>query len=138
MSAGTSYRAKAHLYNGSNNRVDCSTTLKASGFLFNEQADVTDQVEQLCKRFRSRTWALRDLRKASLSQDDLLTVYKATIRPIIEYVLVIYHPMLNAEQSHYIEKQQTRAIKNIYGNLFIYLFIFPITAISLTKTPHLC
>ena len=75
MSAGTSYRAKAHLYNESNNRVDCSPTLKALGFLFNEQADVTDQVEQLCKRFRSRTWALRDLRKASLLQDDVCLLY---------------------------------------------------------------
>ena len=85
VSTAASYRAKAHLYDEDDNRIDCSQTLKALGFIFNEEANVHDQVEQLCKRFRSRTWALRDLRKAGLSENDLLTVYKSTIRPIIEY-----------------------------------------------------
>ena len=73
-------------------------------------------MEALCRRFRSRTWALRDLRKAGLSENDLLKVYKSTIRPVIEYSSVIYHPMLTGEQSNYIEKQQTRELKNIFGN----------------------
>ena len=68
------------------------------------------------QKVRSRTWALRDLRKAGLSRDDLLRVYKSTIRPVVEYSSVIYHPMLTAEQSNYIEKQQFRALKNIFGN----------------------
>ena len=86
------------------------------GFIFNEEANVSDQVESLCKRFRSRTWALRDLRKAGLDTSDLLRVYKTTIRPVVEYSSVIYHPMLTKEQTYYIEKQQFRALKNIYGN----------------------
>ena len=116
VSTATSYRARTHIYDNHNIRLDCSPTLKTLGFLFNEEANVSDQVEALCKRFRSRTWALRDLRKAGLTQQDLLTVYKSTIRPVIEYSSVIYHPMLTAEQTSYIEKQQVRALKNIYGN----------------------
>ena len=116
VSAATSYRAKTHLYDQTNTRIDCSPSLKALGFIFNEESNVDDQVEHLCKRFRLRTWALRDLRKAGLSTHDLVTVYKTTIRPIIEYSSVIYHPMLTAEQTEYIEKQQTRALKNIFGN----------------------
>ena len=88
------------------------------GFIFNQEADVADQVEALCKRFRSRTWALRDLRKSGFTENELVTVYKSVIRPIIEYTSVIYHPMLTADQTNYIEKQQTRALKNIYGNHF--------------------
>ena len=38
------------------------------------------------------------------------------MRPIIEYSAVIYHTMPTAEQMAYIEKQRTRALKNIYGN----------------------
>ena len=34
----------------------------------------------------------------------------------MEYSAVIYHPMLTAEQEDYIERQQVRALKNIYGN----------------------
>ena len=85
VSAATSYRKKTHFYDGQNNRIDCTDKLKALGFIFNQEADVTDQVESLCRRFRTRTWALRDLRKSGFSQADLLTVYKSTIRPVIEY-----------------------------------------------------
>ena len=116
VSAATSYRTKTHIYDSNNNRIDCSDTLKALSFIFNQEADISDQVESLCKRFRTRNWALRDLRKSSFTEADLLTVYKSTIRPVIEYSSVIYHPQLTSEQTHYIEKQQTLALKNIYGN----------------------
>ena len=59
---------------------------------------------------------MRDLRKSGFTSDELLSVYKSTIRPVVEYSSVIYHSMLTSEQSHYLEKQQTRALKNIFGN----------------------
>ena len=118
ISDAKSYEARAHIYDQTGSRIDSTSTLKALGFVFNSSADVSNQVDALCKRFRSRTWALRDLRKAGLSTDDLIRVYKSTIRPIIEYSSVIYHPMLTEEQTEYIEKQQTRALKNIFGNQY--------------------
>ena len=118
VSTSTGYRAKAHFYDDNNTRVDCANTLKALGFIFNQEANVSDQIDSLCKRFRSRTWALRDLRKAGLDEHDLIRVYKSTIRPVIEYSSVIYHSMLTKEQAEYIEKQQTRALKNIFGNQY--------------------
>ena len=42
------------------------------------------------------------------------------IRPVVEYTAVIYHPMLTAEQSHELEKLQSRALKNIYGHIYSY------------------
>ena len=116
VSASTAYRAKPHIYDRTNSRIDCTSSLKALGFIFNQEADISDQVEALCRRFRSRTWALRDLRKSGFTEQDLVLVYKTTMRPVIEYSSVIYHPMLSAEQTGYIEKQQTRALKNIFGN----------------------
>ena len=116
VSAATSYIAKSHIYDHSMTRIDCTDTLKTLGFVFNKQADVSTQVDVLCKRFRSRTWALRILRKADFTHQELVAVYKSTIRPVIEYSSVIYHPMLTAEQAAHIEKQQTRALKNIFGN----------------------
>ena len=115
ISGAVSYDARAHIYGENNERIDSGSTLKTLGFIFNKQADVSDQVEALTRRFRSRTWALRDLRKSGLTTDELLTVYKSTIRPVIEYSSVIYHPMLTCELSDYIEKQQARALKNIFG-----------------------
>ena len=58
VSTGTSYRAKTHIYDGENNRIDCLTKLKALGFIFNQEVDVSDQVESLCKRLCTRTWTL--------------------------------------------------------------------------------
>ena len=116
ISDANSYEARTHIYDAEGKRIDSSGTLKALGFIFNAKADVHDQVATLCKRFRSRTWTLRDLRKAGLGTDDLLRVYKSTIRPVIEYSSVIYHSMLTDDLTEYIEKQQTRALKNIYGN----------------------
>ena len=118
ISNAVSYNARSHIYDSEQQRIDCEPTLKMLRFIFNQQADVTDQVQTLCKRFRARTWALRHLRKAGLSEQDLVKVYTSTIRPVIEYTAVIYHPMLTAELTGLIEKQQTRALKNIYGNMY--------------------
>ena len=116
VSGAVSYQARAHMYDRTNTRIDCSDKLKALGFTFNRYGDISDQVENLCKKYRSRTWALRDLRKSGFTREELIKVYKSTIRPVIEYSSVIYHPMLTGEQTDYIEKQQSRALKNIYGN----------------------
>ena len=107
VSGAVSYEARAHIYDQSNVRIDSTDTLKTLGFVFNKYGDIADQVDKLCKRFRSRTWALRDLRKAGFTTDELIRVYTTTIRPTIEYSSVIFHPMLTAEQTAYIEKQQT-------------------------------
>ena len=118
ISNAVSYEARAHLYDEQGARIDSTSSLKALGFIFNTEGDVKDQVESLCKRFRTRTWALRDLKKSGFSESELISVYKSTIRPVIEYSAVIYHSMLTAELSYYIEKQQFRALKNIYGNQY--------------------
>ena len=115
-SAATSYQARSHIYDNDNQRIDCVPTLKTLGFTFNREGSVSNQVDNLCRRFRSRTWTLRDLRKSGFTTEELLRVYKSTIRPTIEYSAVIYHSMLNTEQENLIEWQQTRALKNIFGN----------------------
>ena len=63
-------------------------------------------------------WALRDLRKADFSEPELLSVYKSSIRPVIEFSSPVYHPILTKEQSEYLKKQQHNALKNIYGYVY--------------------
>ena len=45
--------------------------------------------------------------------DDLLYIYKTVLRPIIEYALPKYGPMLSNELSNEIERLQLQACKNI-------------------------
>ena len=133
ISGAISYEARAHLYDSQNTRIDSTDTLKVLGFTFNKTGTIHDQVEILCKRFRARTWALRDLRKSGFTQEELLRVYTTTIRPIIEYSSVVYHSMLSKEQSDYIEKQQCRALKNIYGSDISHAKLIEISGLPLLE-----
>ena len=44
-----------------------------------------------------------------------LCTYTTYIRPIAEYVSVVWHSSITAKQSALLERQQTRALPHIYG-----------------------
>ena len=50
-----------------------------------------------------------------MEQDDLVQVYKSAIRPSAEYASPAWHSMINIKQSEVLERQQTQALKNIFG-----------------------
>ena len=50
-----------------------------------------------------------------MASQDLVQAYTATIRPVAEYASPVWHPQLTASQSEVLERQQTQALKNIYG-----------------------
>ena len=49
-------------------------------------------VKALTRKVRQRMWVLRHLRSAGFEDKDLVEVYTATIRPVIEFASVVYHP----------------------------------------------
>ena len=53
--------------------------------------------------------------KAGMCTDDLLKVYNCVIRPVFEYAVATYHPMLSIEMSNQIENAQKRACKIVFG-----------------------
>ena len=63
---------------------------------------------------RETTWILRHLKIAEFDEDELATIYRTVIRPILDYCVVVYHPMLNDEQDQLVERLQAQALKNIY------------------------
>ena len=115
VSAATSFRAEAHLFDAAGNLVECDKKLKVLGFFFDENGGVWSQVSAVCARLRSRSWALARLRKCGLTTAELVRVYTSCIRPCAEYAAVVLHPMLSAEQANLIEMQQTQALRNIFG-----------------------
>ena len=50
-----------------------------------------------------------------MSEKDMLTAYKTHIRPVVESNSVIIQSMMSAEQSEILERQQTLALRMIYG-----------------------
>ena len=64
---------------------------------------------------RRRTWALSKLRRRGVKEEGLVKAYVGLIRPVAEYAAPAWHSLITAEQSEAIERQQTQALKNIFG-----------------------
>ena len=64
---------------------------------------------------RAKTWALSRLRKKGLNDEKLIQSYKCLIRPTAEYAAPAWHSLINAGQAAELERQQTQALKNIFG-----------------------
>lgn len=89
--------------------------MKALGVRFSCRADWKAQVEHVKKSFRSRLWTLRNLKKSGFSTEELLTVYKTMLHPIVEYACVVFHSRLTDDQDQQLELLQNQALKCIYG-----------------------
>ena len=114
VSDSISFEARSHIYAGGE-RIAASETMKVVGFTFTDKPTANQHAENVSKKLRSRTWALNKLRKDGFSQEDLVRFYQGAIRPVAEYASPAYHSLLPAYASESIERQQTQAMKNIFG-----------------------
>ena len=96
-------------------RITAAERIKCLGFTFSSKPNQNLHVSNLVTRFRSRTWALRKLRRAGFKKDELVRFYKAAISPVAEYVAPAFHSLTPEYLSDALERQQTLALKNIYG-----------------------
>ena len=85
------------------------------GFTFTKSPTVNKHVSIVTSKIRSRTWALRKLRRSGFTTEELITFYKASIRPVAEYIAPVFHPLTPDFLSEGLERQQTLALKNIFG-----------------------
>ena len=67
------------------------------------RAGVSLHVEKTLEKVRKRLWLLRHLKRSGMKKEDLLFVYKMTVRPVIEFASVAYHTMLTGQQSERLE-----------------------------------
>ena len=104
-----------HLFDRDGCRIDSSDRLKVLGWHFSAKPTVTAHLEVVKRRFRERYWTLRHLRHNGFSEEDLVRVYKAVIRPVAEYMCEVFHPMATDRQDEELERLQSHALKCIYG-----------------------
>ena len=114
VSAATSFEARVRVELGGETILG-NKTLKLLGVTIDCDATFRSHVSSLAKKLRQRTWALSKLKKKGLSDDDLVKTYKCLIRPVAEYASPSWHSSLTATQSAELERQQSQALKNIYG-----------------------
>ena len=89
--------------------------MKILGVTLDSDASFKTHVDKLASKLRSKTWALSRLRKKGLPEDKLIRTYKCLIRPTVEYASPAWHSLLTAGQAAHLERQQSQALKNIFG-----------------------
>lgn len=114
VSAASSFKPRVRL-ELEGQEITGQDSMRVLGVTIDSDATFKSHVEKLSSKMRSKTWALAKLRKNGLSQEKLVRTYTALIRPTVEYASPVWHISLTASQSALLEKQQSQALKNIFG-----------------------
>ena len=114
VSAATSFQPRVCVELGGE-LVKGSDKLKILGVTLDSDASFRTHVARLASKMRSKTWALSKLRKIGVDQSNLVKIYKRLIRPTAEYASPSWHSLLSASQASDLERQQTQALRNIFG-----------------------
>ena len=115
VTAATSYRARAEIKDTEGTTIKSSKNAKYLGVTLDSDCTFSAHVENVKKRVRSRAWTLNALKQNGFTDEDLIRIYCTYVRPIAEYASVAWGTMISQEQSNMLEKQQSQALKNIYG-----------------------
>ena len=115
VSAATSFKAGAVLQARDGSQIKSVDKMNILGCTVDADESFSTRVENVRARMRKRTWTLEKLKKKGLNEAELLKVYMAMIWPVSEYACPAWHSTITAEQSHLLERQQTQALKHIYG-----------------------
>ena len=114
VSANASGNTSSYIkYNGE--KILSGSELKILGFVFGQKPTVRPHVDYMLAKARKKLWALRHLKRAGLSESDLLSNYYSLVRSTLEYAAPTFHPMLSAGMSDELEYIQKRACKLIFG-----------------------
>ena len=79
-----------------------------------------EHVDSICAKINKRLYFLRKLKRAAMTNGDLVAYYCTVIRPVAEYACAVWHTSLTEAQSEQLEHLQHRAIKIIFGDKLDY------------------
>jgi hypothetical protein len=103
-----------------NNKIDQKNVAKILGCWIDEDPGKWQtNTKELCKSAYSRMSMLSKLRYVGVSTEDLLEIYTLFIRSRAEYLSVVWHSSLTAQQTNKIENIQKTNLKIILGDNFI-------------------
>ena len=70
-------------------------------------------LEMICTKVAARLYFLRQLKRAKVPTNDLLSFYTTCIRPVAEYACPVFHTGLPQYLSDQLERLQKRALRII-------------------------
>ncbi|KAK2160819.1 hypothetical protein NP493_1626g00026 [Ridgeia piscesae] len=74
-------------------------------------------MDNIVKKAGKRLYMLYQLKRAGITQKDLVSVYVSVVRPVLEYACPVWHTNLPQYLSDNIEVIQKRALKFIFPGL---------------------
>ena len=80
------------------------------GVVFNSRLTWSSHVDYICGKAAKRIYLLCLLKRAGRPPNDIVSVYKAIIRSVLEYASEVWHPALTVEQSNQLEHIQKRSL----------------------------
>ena len=85
------------------------------GVVINSDCTLASHVQNIRSKMRARSWALIKLRQSGFSKEELVQIYCSYVRPVAEYAAVSWTSLITNEQAATLEKQQSQALKNVFG-----------------------
>ena len=83
--------------------------------VFDEKLSWWPMVNDILVRARAKIWSLVKCREAGASPDQLLPLYIASVRDLLEYSAQVYDPLINESQAAELEAVQRSCLQIVLG-----------------------
>ena len=94
-----------------NTNIEVVPSAKLLGVMISNDLKWNAHVEMICKKVAARLYFLRQLKRAKVPTNDLLSFYTTCIRPVAEYACPVFHTALLQYLSDRLERLQKRALR---------------------------
>ena len=91
--------------------------VKLLGFTLSHDLTWNLHVDNIVQKAGKRVYMLYQLKRAGVSQTDLITIHVCVVRPVLEYACPMWHTNLPIYLSENIEMVQKRAIRAIFPGM---------------------
>ena len=85
ITGSTTSKIRTYIRTEAGQEIKSAEELKLLGFWFGNKPNVNVHVKKLSEKFRARLWSLRHLKRSGMSSSDLLFVYQAVLRPVLDF-----------------------------------------------------
>ena len=97
--------------------IERTETFKLLGVLLSDNLNWGPHVEYLLSKCSQRIYLLVLQKRAGVADRDILNIFTAMIRSVVEYACPVWHTSLTKEQSSQLESVQRRALQVVYPDL---------------------
>ena len=94
--------------------VDRVDNCKLLGVILNNKLTWGEHVDMLIKKANSKLYFLTQLRRTKIDSKEIVKVFCAIVRPVLEYACQLWHGGLTETQCQALESIQIRALKIAY------------------------